>query len=70
MPFSYYGEARNVPFVLDGIECIGNESSLHECAINQTLGEVNKYRGEPNDEINMAGVRCERKLQYPLLNHA
>ena len=53
----------NVPFVLNGIECTGNESSLLQCARDQTFGEVNKYRDEPGDQINMAGVRCECKLQ-------
>ena len=62
-PFSFYGETVNVPFILNGIECTGNESSVLQCAHNQTFGEVNKYRDEPGDEINMAGVKCERKLQ-------
>ena len=54
--------AKNVPFVLNGVECTGNEDSLLDC-VDQTFGEVNNYRDEPYDEINMAGVRCERKLQ-------
>lgn len=55
---------ENVPFVLNGIECTGNENTVLECARNQTFGEVNKYRDEPGDQINMAGVRCECKLQH------
>ena len=63
-PFSYYGGTENVPFVLKGPECTGDESSLSQCIASQAFGEVNKYRGEPDDEINMAGVRCEGIKQH------
>ena len=37
---------------------------LSQCENDSSLafGEVHKYRGEHDAEMNTAGVRCERKL--------
>ena len=64
MPFVYYGNTDNVPFVLSGPLCEGNENSLFDCH-NDTLlrfGEVDKYLGDTVKPKNMAGVKCERRL--------
>lgn len=70
-PFNYYGSTDNVPFVLSGLNCVGWENSLFKCQNDSQLrfGEVNKYHGDPDNELNvvnpnMAGVRCERKCKY------
>ena len=65
--FTYYGKTGNVPFILSSPVCTGYEDSLFECVnmLNISFGDIDHYRGDPDHEINTAGVRCERKwLSY------
>ena len=63
--YSYYGNTDNIPFVLSGPTCRGNESSLFQCVDNnQIFGRIGKYRGDTDAERNTVGVKCERKLIF------